>query len=237
MNTFCINILALCFLIANNAFSMQLATKTGRRFNLGISRYSSNNKLVLNFWNLGSQKINLPKINEAEITKIQLENPLIKKLVNNQSSAYAILKSIMLFSDHIDPLVSPNFYYGKLDKLGIYGPNIETLFELCERDLIGFMAVIRAHQLALIDDFWIRNTIESKEYINTQLIIRSVQAELYRLLDIKPLQEICGNNWDIFNRALYRRIKGHDKEPVSDDIDDVDRSIYNSYSRKNYYLE
>src|SRR5207248_10201524 len=139
------NILALCFLIANNSFSMQSAVKAKRVFSLGISKYSSNNKPALNFWNLHSQKIILSKINESELEKIQLENPLIKKLLNNHYSAYAILKSIMDFSDQIDPLVSSNFYYYKLENLGIVGFDIETLFELCERNLIGFMAVIRAH--------------------------------------------------------------------------------------------
>lgn len=169
-----------------------------------------------NLWNLSSRILDLPKM-EATEGDFDLTNPRIKKLLQNHKSTCAILKGLMDFARQIDPCTHGDAfanYCMHLDKLGIYGPDIETLFEVCGNDLVGFMAILRARQLGLIDRDFISSKIKDKQAIDIQPIIKGVQKELFRILDVETLIYICGNDSATFKVALRARIWGVEKEEV-----------------------
>ena len=108
-------------------------------------------------------------------------NLVINKIIRSKRIKKDLIKYAMLF----DPLVDKNFYCRKLKELSINHHRTETLFENVGRDLFSLMALLRGHQIGLIN---------------------SVQIELHKLLGLDEI--ICHGNLWLYELAVKKRIHG-----------------------------
>lgn len=79
----------------------------------------------------------------------------MNKIVRSKRIKKDLVKYSMLF----DPLVDKNFYCRKLEELSINHHQTETLFDNVGRDMLSLMALLRGHQVGLINKKFIYNVI------------------------------------------------------------------------------
>lgn len=106
---------------------------------------------------------------------------MIMKLSEGHKPTEEILEYVYSKSSEIDPSVSPEFVLMRLNNLGICGENIAKLFNICGKNEVNFMALIRADQLKLISETFIYETIHTErfpDFIGLDDILKSVQKQL-----------------------------------------------------------
>lgn len=108
--------------------------------------------------------------------RIQLEDSMttiIIKLSDENLGAAICLMEVVKNARQIDP-DSAMGEYGSLlllDTFGIYGSNIHVLFtDICDKDVVKFIAVLRACQLGYISRDILKSAASRKDYSDQDLI-------------------------------------------------------------------
>ena len=121
-----------------------------------------------------------------------------------------LIKSAILF----DPLVDENFYCRKLKQLDINDFQIETLFNNVGKDILSLMALIRGHQVGVIDDEFIYDILLQPTDI--KWLINAVQMKIHKLLGLDKIKLICHNNPNLYKLAVKKRLNGESYDDVYD---------------------
>lgn len=130
----------------------------------------------------------------------------VNKIVKSKRIKKDLVKYAMLF----DPLVDKNFYCRKLKELSIDHYKTETLFENVGRDMFSLMALLRGHQIGLIDKKFIDNII--LQPTDVKWLINRVQIELHRLLRLDEIKIMCHGNQNLYELAAKKRMHGWNYE-------------------------
>ena len=99
-------------------------------------------------------------------------NFVMNKIIRSKRIKKDLVKYAILF----DPLVEKHFYCRKLKELSINHHRTETLFENVGRNVFLLMALLRGHQIRLIDEKFIYNVILKPT--DVKLLINKVQINI-----------------------------------------------------------
>jgi hypothetical protein len=130
------------------------------------------------------------------MSKIKLNDDIKTILFNmsdgNQGALTVLMELLKPQTNEIDPdsLLGGFGSILSLDTIGIYGTDIYVLYnDICDQNLTLFIALLRAHQLGLINDVLLRDVSgrqdrSGKELINTEEIYNQVKKELPNFGDL-----------------------------------------------------
>jgi hypothetical protein len=130
------------------------------------------------------------------MSKIKLNDDIKTILFNmsdgNPGALTVLMELLKLQTNEIDPdsLLGGFGSILSLDTIGIYGTDIYVLYnDICDQNLTLFIALLRAHQLGLINDVLLRDVSgrqdrSGKELINTEEIYNQVKKELPNFGDL-----------------------------------------------------
>lgn len=117
-------------------------------------------------------------------TRIELQDSMVDiltKMSEGVPGAITVLVNVIKVSPTIDP---DDFMGGygpllSLDMYGIYGSNIWILFKhCCNSNIDGFLTVLRACQMGVIDIRNVIKSIESQSPINVAEILPKLKEQL-----------------------------------------------------------
>lgn len=112
---------------------------------------------------------------------------IIKKISDNHSDVALVLKRLKIDCKKIDKLLPFRHYLYILDKLGIYGENINTLFKkCCHTNSIFFFTLLRSIDLKLINELFVHRAISFQIPIN----------ETYLKDKLSEIQKTLGTNFN-----------------------------------------
>jgi hypothetical protein len=130
------------------------------------------------------------------MSKIKLNDDIKTILFNmsdgNPGALTVLMELLKPQTNEIDPdsLLGGFGSILSLDTIGIYGTDIYVLYnDICDQNLTLFIALLRAHQLGLINDVLLREVSgrqdrSGKELINTEEIYNQVKKELPNFGDL-----------------------------------------------------
>jgi hypothetical protein len=130
------------------------------------------------------------------MSKIKLNDDIKTILFNmsdgNPGALTVLMELLKPQTNEIDPdsLLGGFGSILSLDTIGIYGTDIYVLYnDICDQNLTLFIALLRAHQLGLINDVLLRDVSSrqdrsGKELINTEEIYNQVKKELPNFGDL-----------------------------------------------------
>lgn len=126
-----------------------------------------------------------------------------------------ILRNLCKNADYHDPLVGGLWYKKKLHDLNMNDKSINKFYKNFNKNYLGMLAVVRSEQLGLINKITMYQIINNKQTdYEIDMIIKNVQNELNRLIDVEYLKLISNYDPNLFNIALYLKIKGVDKYDI-----------------------
>lgn len=136
------------------------------------------------------------------------------KFVKAKQIKKELIKNAILF----DPLVDKNFYCRKLKKLSINNQQMEILFHNIGNDVYSLMALLRGHQIGIIDEKFIYKVILNP--MDIKWLINPVIINVHRLLGLDKIKIICHDNPGLYELAKRKRMDGDTFEQVYDFVQD-----------------
>lgn len=128
------------------------------------------------------------------------------KFISKRFSIENINKQLINKARKIDPLVDEKFYCRKLTDLNIKGDDIERLYNHVGNDIIKLMALLRGHQLGVIDTQFVYNVLDNPT--DVQWLVNKVKIKLHKLLGLDKIEQLCGGNKKLYKEAVKKRLHG-----------------------------
>lgn len=106
---------------------------------------------------------------------------VVMVLSEGNPGAVVVISEILSKGSQIDKdSLHPMLILLRLDALGIYGSRLWMLYkDVCGMDIVNTIAVIRSHQLGIIDDFQLNHAIDNfGDGLNVEHIYKKVTEQL-----------------------------------------------------------
>lgn len=142
------------------------------------------------------------------LNKFNTGNFLSKQNIKSKQIRKELVKHAILY----DPLVDEYFYCRKLTELSINNSEVETLFNNVGRDIHSLMALLRGHQIGIIDKNFIYDVISKST--DVKWLITSVKIKLHKLLGLDKIKIMCYDNPGLYEIAVKKRINGYSYDEV-----------------------
>jgi len=157
---------------------------------------------------------NIKIINNILILLIMIKmfNKYRKFKVCKTIKSKQIKKDLIKHTILLDPLVDEHFYWHKLNELSINRSQLEAVFKNTGNHIPSLMALLRGHQLGLIDNNFIYNVIDRPA--DVRWLIYLVQIKLHKLLGLDEIKLICRDNPGLYEIAVRKRINGFSFDEV-----------------------
>lgn len=125
-----------------------------------------------------------------------------------------IKKELVKYTILLDPLVDEFFYCRKLKELSINNSQIETLFNNVGKDIPSLMALLRGHQIGIVNKNLIYDIISKPTPTDTRWLIKLVQIKIHKLLGLYKIKIMCHDNPGLYEIAVKKRLNGFSYDEV-----------------------